>query len=150
MKMFATTITLGALALATAGCGSSSNSSSTASSAATTSTASSVAISTRHITGLGTVLVNSQGRTIYMFAPDKQKHVTCVGSCAVVWPPVKAAGSSKAMATGGANEALIGSDADPSGGRVVTYGGWPLYTYAADTAPGVASGQDVNLNGGYW
>ena len=32
----------------------------------------------------------------------------------------------------------------------MTYGGWPLYTYAADTAPGVASGQDVNLNGGYW
>jgi predicted lipoprotein with Yx(FWY)xxD motif len=33
---------------------------------------------------------------------------------------------------------------------VVTYKGWPLYTYVADTAPGQATGQAVNLNGGLW
>ena len=39
---------------------------------------------------------------------------------------------------------------DPAGGRVVTYAGWPLYTYVTDTAPGTATGQALNLNGGLW
>jgi hypothetical protein len=42
------------------------------------------------------------------------------------------------------------SDRDPAGGRVVTYARWPLYTYVADTAPGSAKGQALNLNGGLW
>ena len=45
---------------------------------------------------------------------------------------------------------LLGSDSNPSGGKVVTYAGWPLYTYVADTGPGTASGQAKNLNGGLW
>lgn len=44
----------------------------------------------------------------------------------------------------------IGSDPNPSGGRVVTYAGWPLYTYVADSSPGSHAGQGVNLNGGLW
>jgi hypothetical protein len=54
------------------------------------------------------------------------------------------------VATGAVKQSLFGSDVDPSGGRVVTYAGWPLYTYVADTGPGLASGQAVNLNGGLW
>jgi predicted lipoprotein with Yx(FWY)xxD motif len=45
---------------------------------------------------------------------------------------------------------LLGSDPDPSGGRVVTYDGWPLYTYADDVQPGQATGQDIDLNDGEW
>jgi predicted lipoprotein with Yx(FWY)xxD motif len=45
---------------------------------------------------------------------------------------------------------MLGSDPDPAGGRVVTYDGWPLYTYVADTKPGDAIGQATYLNGGYW
>jgi predicted lipoprotein with Yx(FWY)xxD motif len=54
------------------------------------------------------------------------------------------------VAKGKAKASLLGSDADPAGGRVVTYNGWPLYTYVSDTAPGKASGQALNLNGGLW
>ena len=32
----------------------------------------------------------------------------------------------------------------------MTYAGWPLYAFVADTTPGSTAGQDVNLNGGYW
>ena len=33
---------------------------------------------------------------------------------------------------------------------MVTYDGWPLYTYAGDVGPGQAAGQDIDLNGGEW
>lgn len=109
-----------------------------------------VRISTRKLPRLGTVLVNSKGRTLYMFVPDKRKKVTCVGSCAAAWPPVKLPKGSKAVAAGKAKAMLLGSDKDPAGGRVVTYDKWPLYTYVSDTAPGQAKGQALNLNGGLW
>lgn len=109
-----------------------------------------VKISTRKLPKLGTVLVNSKGRTLYMFVPDKRKKVTCVGSCAVAWPPVKLPKGSKAVAVGKVKAALLGSDRDPAGGRVVTYNKWPLYTYIGDTAAGQAKGQALNLNGGLW
>jgi predicted lipoprotein with Yx(FWY)xxD motif len=33
---------------------------------------------------------------------------------------------------------------------VVTYAGWPLYTYVGDTQAGLASGQGLDLEGGVW
>ena len=35
-------------------------------------------------------------------------------------------------------------------GYAVTYDGHALYTYVGDSAPGQATGNDINLNGGYW
>ena len=109
-----------------------------------------VVISTKKLPGLGNVLVNGQGRTLYMFVPDKQKKVTCVRVCARVWPPVKLPAGAKPAAAGSAKASLLSSDPNPSGGRVVTYAKWPLYTYVADKRAGVATGQALNLNGGLW
>jgi predicted lipoprotein with Yx(FWY)xxD motif len=109
-----------------------------------------VVVSTRLVPELGVVLVDSKRRTLYMFVPDKRKRVTCVRVCAAVWPPVKLAKGAKLVATAGAKVSLLGSDPDPSGGRVVTYNRWPLYTYVADRAPGQAKGQALDLNGGLW
>jgi predicted lipoprotein with Yx(FWY)xxD motif len=122
----------------------------TAGTTKTASSTASVVVSTKTLPKLGTVLVNSKGRTLYMFAPDKHHKVTCVGSCAVAWPPVKLATGAKTVAAGSAKSSLLGSDADPAGGRVVTYGGWPLYTWVGDSAPGKATGQALNVNGGLW
>ena len=154
-------LALPAIALALAACGSSkssSTSSTTAPSSSTPSAASStsaaapatVTISAKTIPGLGPVLVNPAGRTLYTFAPDKAKKVTCVGGCASVWPPVMLAAGAKAVGSGGVKASLLGSDPDPSGGKVLTYAGWPLYLYVADTAPGAHAGQALNLNGGLW
>ena len=110
----------------------------------------SVVVTTRSVPGLGKILVNSSGRTLYMFVPDKDKKVTCVSTCAKIWPPLKLAGGAKATAAGGANQSLLGSDSDPAGGRVVTYNHWPLYLYLGDSKAGVAYGQALNLNGGLW
>ncbi len=109
-----------------------------------------VVISTRKLPKLGTVLVNSKGLTLYMFVRDKQKKVTCVSSCAAVWPPVKLPKGAKPVAKGQVKASLLSSDPNPAGGRVVTYNKWPLYTYLPDTKPGMATGQALNLNGGLW
>ncbi len=109
-----------------------------------------VKVSTKTLPKLGAVLVNARGRTLYMFVPDKRSRVTCVRTCAAVWPPLKLAKGQKTVATGQAKQSLLGSDPNPAGGRVVTYGGWPLYTYVGDTAAGTAKGQALNLNGGLW
>lgn len=141
---------LAALGLIAAGCGGSSMSSSAPRTgvAGARHTASSVAVKTRKIKGLGTVLVNAKGRTLYVFANDKHSKVTCTGSCAQFWPPLKSSGKPKA---GGSVEGkLLGLDKDPAGGKVATYNKWPLYTYTGDSAAGQANGQNLNLNGGKW
>ncbi len=102
------------------------------------------------MSGLGAVLVDSQGSTLYVFEPDAHARVTCTGSCAQVWPPLKLANGGHPSASGAAKSSLLGSDPDPEGGHVVTYAGWPLYTYAGDSGPGNASGQGLDSNGGTW
>src|ERR1700722_11769696 len=110
----------------------------------------SVVVSTKTLPKLCTVLVNAKGCTLYMFVPDKHQTVTCVGGWAVAWPPLKIAAGAKAVASGSAKASLLGSDPDPASGRVVTYDGWPLYTWVGDTAPGKVTGQALNANGGLW
>ena len=143
------------VALLATACGSSSHTTTTntkSSTAATSgsSSASGVTISTRTIKPLGAVLVNSAGHTLYIYAPDKATKVTCVSACASIWPPVMLPSGAKASASGQVKSSLLGSDSNPSGGRVVTYNHWPLYTYVTDTAPGVAHGEGINSAGGLW
>jgi predicted lipoprotein with Yx(FWY)xxD motif len=107
-------------------------------------------VQTKKVKGLGVILVNGSGRTLYMFKPDKQKRVTCKGQCAAIWPPMKLKAGQTATVGGAAKKSLLGSDKNPSGGRVVTYNRWPLYTYVADSKPGQATGQALDLNGGLW
>jgi len=152
-KTFA--LPVAALALVVAACGSSSSSSSTSQSSAATSrstaSAAAVVLATRDVPGLGVVLVNGQGRTLYTFAPDKAAKVTCVGGCASAWPPMfLAAAVKKPTISGQVKPSLVSSDPDPSGGRVITYAGWPLYLYVADPTAGTAHGQSINSAGGPW
>lgn len=110
----------------------------------------SVTISARSVPGLGVVLVNADGHTLYTFAPDGRSKVTCTDACAAVWPPVLLGSAASARAAGQVQTPLLSSDPYPSGGRVATYAGWPLYSYVSDTAAGSAAGQALNLNGGLW
>jgi predicted lipoprotein with Yx(FWY)xxD motif len=109
-----------------------------------------VKISSGTLARLGPALVDSHGRTLYVFAPDKSNKVTCVSTCAAIWPPAFLPSGKKPVAASPVKQSLLGSDPDPAGGRVITYAGWPLYTYVTDTAPGQATGQALNLNGGPW
>ena len=109
-----------------------------------------VTVRARSLPGAGTVLVTSSGYALYMFEPDARRQVTCTGLCAATWPPLKIAAGAGLSAGPGVRGALLGSDPDPAGGRVVTYDGWPLYLYIGDKKPGQATGQALDLNGGLW
>jgi predicted lipoprotein with Yx(FWY)xxD motif len=99
---------------------------------------------------LGTVLVTNKGFALYMFPPDAARHVTCTGGCATAWPPLLVHAGETTVAGAGVRPGLLGTAPNPDGGRVVTYRGWPLYTYLGDASPGHAAGQGANDDGGYW
>jgi len=90
-----------------------------------------------------TVLVNAQGMTLYYYSPDKATSVTCVppGACVPYWSPLKAGPTPQSPIPGVSG--TFSADPDPSGGSVVTYNSWPLYTYNEDTAPGQTHGEGV-------
>jgi len=130
--------------------GSTSSSGSTPAASSTPATAAGVSLTTKTLPGVGSVLVNGQGRTLYVFMPDNAKKVTCTGACASVWPPLKISSGQKPAVSGGVDASKVSSDPDPSGGDVVTYAGWPLYLYVADPNPGTDHGQGINSSGGLW
>ena len=109
----------------------------------------SVHISSRTIAGLGLVLVSGNGATLYTYAPDHERRVTCVRTCAAIFSPVTVARGVNPVAGGSVHQSLLGSAPDPTGGRVVTYARWPLYTYISQSSPGTAAGQGLNINGGF-
>ena len=98
---------------------------------------------------VGEILVDGQGRTLYLFAADEPDTVTCTGGCADKWPPLTMTGTTAPDLGGGVREELIGSAPDENGAQVVTYAGWPLYRYDSDDL-GEASGHGVDENGGEW
>jgi predicted lipoprotein with Yx(FWY)xxD motif len=112
----------------------------------TTSTA---VVKTRKISGLGVVLVNKNGRTLYIFMKDKHRKVTCTGACTSFWKALKWKGSGKPKAGGAAKSKLLGV-VKSSSGKVVTYNHWPLYTYVGDSKAGQAKGEGSTLNGSKW
>jgi predicted lipoprotein with Yx(FWY)xxD motif len=107
----------------------------------------------RELTGLGPVLTTGAGFAVYVFPPDERRIVSCVDACAGSWPPITLAPGSTLVLGPGVAPGLVGqipNPADPAGPQVLTYDGWPLYTYAADVDPGQATGQGLDLNGGPW
>ena len=155
--------------LAIAGCGSSesSSSSSTESEATTASggyggaeeaaqtTASSTQgvatpISLGSAAGVGKVLVDSEGMTLYYFQKDQKGSgkSKCEGPCAAGWPPLTTEGEPEAMS--GVNKAMLGTIQRSDGTTQVTYAGWPLYTFVEDKKPGEDNGTDSKAFGASW
>lgn len=153
-RWWAAPVLAGAAAVITA-CGSSAPSSSGSAASPSTSpqannsapaTTAPGTVSMNH-TSVGTVLVNSQGHTLYWFAIDTPTKSNCNGSCASFWPPVL--GKVKA-ASGTTLPKAFGTITRSGGQTQATYAGHPLYTYVGDTAAGMANGNGKNLSGGLW
>ena len=122
--------TVGMAALA-AGCGSSSSGGNsggqTVSPASGSSTASSgTSVLTVQSTGLGKVVADPNGRTVYELVGDPPSNSKCTGECESIWPPVM------------------------SGGKIVIVRGHPVFTYANDSQTGQTNGQAVNDTWGLW
>ena len=107
-------------------------------------------VSVGEATGVGKVLVDAEGMTLYYFEKDQKGsgRSKCEGACAEAWPPLIAEGEPEAMK--GAKAAMLGPIEREDGSTQVTYAGWPLYTYVGDTKPGEDNGTDSKAFGASW
>lgn len=94
-------------------------------------------------TELGSILVDPEGFSLYIFTNDSGGESTCYDSCAATWPPVPA----DTPLASELDASLFGSTTRTDGTEQLTVNGMPLYTYAPDTEPGQINGQGV---GGVW
>jgi len=101
-----------------------------------------------HSSSLGKILVDANGRTLYLFAKDKPKMSNCSGACAAYWPPVLTRG--KPIARAGAKASLLGTTRRSNGSMQVTYAGHPLYRFALDMQAGQTKGEGLDDFGGEW
>jgi predicted lipoprotein with Yx(FWY)xxD motif len=102
------------------------------------------------VRGLGTILTDGHGFTLYIYQPDHQGPSVCTGVCAVQWPPLDLPrGVSHPVAGPGVNPALLGTAPRAGGVLQITYNRWPLYLYQDDTAPGQATGQAEDMGAWY-
>jgi predicted lipoprotein with Yx(FWY)xxD motif len=133
--------------------GASSGHSQPAGASASPASSAAVTISTKNITGVGTVLVNGQGQTLYMLTSEKGGKITCTddNGCTKVWPDTELPkGVTSATAGAGVQASLLGTVKNSAGELYATYHGWPLYTYSGDTGPGQANGEAITSFGGTW
>jgi predicted lipoprotein with Yx(FWY)xxD motif len=98
-------------------------------------------VGTTSIEGLGTVLVDSEGMTVYDFTVDEGTKSNCYGGCEAAWPPVTTTG--KPTAGEGAMASALGTTKRKDGTLQVTYEGHPLYTFTGDSGPGEANGNEA-------
>jgi predicted lipoprotein with Yx(FWY)xxD motif len=120
---------------------------STTAGSTTASTGSSApVVATASKASVGTVLVASNGHTLYRLTTDTPTSSTCSGSCAQLWPPLTVPAGTTPRAASGVTGTL-GTITRSDGTVQVVYEGHPLYTYAPDTTAADVLGQGV---GGIW
>ncbi len=109
--------------------------------------AGSLKIATSSVSGVGTVLVDTKGFTLYHLKTETNGKIVCSGSCTSVWPPLLLPAGVTSATAGSGVSGKLGTILRPDGGTQVTYKGMPLYTYSGDQSPGQANGQGIQ---GVW
>lgn len=94
-------------------------------------------------TDLGSILVNGEGFTLYIFTNDTNGESTCYDACADTWPPIPG----DVTIASDLDASIFGTTTRDDGSEQLTVNGMPLYLYAPDAAPGDTNGQGV---GGVW
>jgi predicted lipoprotein with Yx(FWY)xxD motif len=97
---------------------------------------------------LGSILVNSTGRTLYLFKADVGAKSACTGACATAWPPLLA--TAKPTAGTGLTASKLATITRSDGTQQVTYNGHPVYLFINDKKPGQTTGQGVTAFGAAW
>jgi predicted lipoprotein with Yx(FWY)xxD motif len=100
-------------------------------------------------TALGPVLVDSKGLTVYLLTADTPGHSSCNAQCLQFWPVVSSPAGAGAPTVSGVSAALTVTKAT-DGASMLAAGGWPLYTFAKDKAPGDVNGEGKQSFGGTW
>jgi predicted lipoprotein with Yx(FWY)xxD motif len=97
----------------------------------------------QNLPGLGTVVVDTEGYVLYRFDKDSPRppKSNCGEDCWTKWPPVINTGD---LRLEGIDQSLVGTvQRTENARRQVTIGGWPVYRYSGDAAPGEAKGNGV-------
>ena len=89
---------------------------------------------------LGEIVVDSSGRTLYVFMADTSSESTCYDDCAATWPALTVEGEPSAE---GIDASLLGTSERTDGSTQVTLNGHPLYYFASDQSPGDTNGQGI-------
>lgn len=140
-----TSVTVGIVAVVAmlAGCGSSSHKSSDPS----------TQFSIANVSNLGDVLVDGNGRTVYILTSGGHTNVPCndASGCTKYWPDLPLpSGVTAAKAGSGLNSSLLGTKKLSDGETYPTYNGWLIYEYSGDSSSGQANGQGITSFGGTW
>jgi predicted lipoprotein with Yx(FWY)xxD motif len=155
-------VAIGAVgAVGLAACGGSSPKTTTAGGAADPSTTAATAaaaspgtmFSTANVSGLGTVVVDGQGHTVYLLTAGNAKNAPCddASGCTKVWPDLTLPdGTAAATAGSGLQASLLGTMKLANGETYPTYGGWLMYEYVGDSGPAQGHGQGLQTFGGTW
>ncbi len=144
----AAVIPLVALTVAACGGGGTANAAQAPAPSKTTTTPTQTATVGVANTRLGRILVDSAGRTLYLFKADSAGKSACTGACAVAWPPLLTTG--KPSAGKGLTASKLGAIARSGGSEQVTYNGHPLYLFIKDTKPGDTTGEGLTAFGAAW
>lgn len=135
-------------ALAVAGCGGGNDNGTATAAPPKTASGRVATIGVDNNSSLGKILVDSQGRTIYLFQKDTGTKSTCFGACAVAWPPVRTSG--RPTVGKGLTASKVGTTPRSDGKPQVGYNGHPLYLYQGDQNPRDTNGQGLTAFGAAW
>lgn len=91
------------------------------------------------VDGVGDVLTNAEGMTLYTADVEKDGTIVCVDACAEFWPPLATAGAEVPTTVEGI-EGEFGVLERPDQTKQLTLDGHPLYTFAEDRTPGSVRG----------
>lgn len=92
---------------------------------------------------MGPYLVDTQGRTLYVYTKDQANQSICYNSCVVKWPPLLLC-NTQGFRASNINIQLLGYTQRQDGSQQVTFNGFPLYYYYKDATPGMIAGQTVD------
>jgi predicted lipoprotein with Yx(FWY)xxD motif len=88
------------------------------------------------------ILVDSTGKTLYLWDKDPMNKATCTGACAQAWPPDYVTGTPTYGA--GLSAAMFSTVTGPNGQKQLAVNGHPLYMWQGDASAGQATGEGVN------
>jgi len=102
-------------------------------------------LATADVGELGKVVVDGNGRTVYVFDKDTSGKSNCEDDCLAKWPAVPAAEGTPQL--DGIDASLVGTVTRSDGSKQLSIDGLPVYLFAQDSKAGEAKGQAV---GGVW
>jgi len=90
-----------------------------------------------------TILTDGRGRTLYLFAPEKDGKVATTRALLKIWPALLLSDGAAVPTSKAGLPGKLSAVTRPDGSRQATYNEWPLYTYVGDGKPGDTNGEGI-------